>query len=440
MAQGNGRGLILAAPASGSGKTTLTLGILRALRQQGVDVRSAKSGPDYIDPRFHAAASGVACVNLDAWAMTPARLESLVQGPGHLLIEGAMGLFDGAPPHGKGATADLARHLNLPVVLIIDTARQSQSVAAVAMGFARHRPDVRVAAIILNQTGSDRHEKMLRAALAPTGLPVIGAVRRQAALVHPSRHLGLVQAEERPDLEPFLDRCAAIAADGIDLAALLALAAPLAARKMAPPLPPPAQKIAVARDTAFAFAYPHLLQDWRKMGAEISLFSPLADQAPPAGDLVFLPGGYPELHAGRLAGNHRFLDGLRSAAVRGRVYGECGGYMVLGDGLTDANGTSHRMAGLLRLHSSFARRELHLGYRHLRPRGGVWETPLSGHEFHYATTEHAQGNPLFDAANAEGDALPPMGLISGNVSGSFAHVIDRGEWPLAAPRHSDNTV
>ncbi|MBZ0129089.1 MAG: cobyrinate a,c-diamide synthase [Rhodobacteraceae bacterium] len=417
-------GLILSAPASGSGKTTLTLGILRALVRMGVAVRSAKSGPDYIDPRFHAAASGAPCLNLDAWAMTPARLISLAAGDAPLLIEGAMGLFDGAPPDGRGATADLARHLGLPVVLILDTAKQSQSVAALAEGFARHRADVRVAGVILNNTGSDRHEKMLRDALAPTGLAVLGAIRRQAGLEHPSRHLGLVQAEERPDLEEFLDRVADVVTAGIDLHALMALAGPMPPPAGRPMMPPPAGRIAIARDAAFAFAYPHLLADWRAGGAHISFFSPLADQPPPACDLVILPGGYPELHAARLAANHTFLNGLRKAAAATAIYGECGGYMVLGEALTDASGAVHRMAGLLPLETSFARRKLHLGYRSLTALGGPFAGRLMAHEFHYATTLRAVGQPLYQARNAEGEALAPMGLINGLVSGSFAHVID----------------
>ena len=201
----NGQGLILSAPASGSGKTTLTLGILRALSRRHENIRSAKSGPDYIDPRFHAAASGRACLNLDAWAMTPARLADLASGPGTLMIEGAMGLFDGAPPDGRGATADLARHLGLPVILILDCARQSHSMAAVVEGFAAHRSDVKICGLILNNTGSERHEAMLHHALSPLGLPVLGAIRRMPGLAHPSRHLGLVQADERPDLQVFLD-------------------------------------------------------------------------------------------------------------------------------------------------------------------------------------------------------------------------------------------
>jgi cobyrinic acid a,c-diamide synthase len=422
----NGTGLILSAPSSGSGKTTLTLGVLRALRRRGLSVRSAKSGPDYIDPRFHEAASGAPCLNLDAWAMTPERLRDLAQGPQTLLIEGAMGLFDGAPPAGKGASADLARHLGLPVVLILDTAKQSQSVAAVVQGFANHRADVRVVGVIFNNTGSARHEAMLTGALAGIGLPVLGAVRRQSGLEHPSRHLGLVQASERPDLEDYLERVADIVETCLDLEALLALASPLPAAAHTPAMPPPAQRIAIARDQAFAFAYPHLLADWRKAGAEIAVFSPLADQAPPDCDLVFLPGGYPELHAAQLAANGRFLRGLRQMAKSTAIYGECGGYMVLGEGLIDAEGHRHEMAGLLRLETSFAKRKLHLGYRQLSALAGPFSGSLTAHEFHYASTISSTGAPLFKAKNAEGDHLPDMGLTDGRVSGSFAHVIDAG--------------
>ena len=415
-------GLILSAPASGSGKTTITLGLLRALKLRGVAVRSAKSGPDYIDPRFHAAACGAECVNLDAWAMQPDRIRALAARDAPLVIEGAMGLFDGAPPRGKGATADLARILGLPVVLIMDVSHQAQSVAAVATGFA-NLADFDVAGVILNKVGSARHERILRMALEPTGLRVFGALYRNADLHTPSRHLGLVQAEERDDLEDFLDLAAGIVAQSVDIEALMALAQPIeAAGQSLPTLPPPAQHIAIARDAAFAFAYPHLLAAWHCAGAEISLFSPLADEAPAKADLVILPGGYPELHAGRLAANARFLDGVRSAKA---VYGECGGYMVLGDGLVDGDGTRHAMAGLLRLETSFATRKLHLGYRSLSPKGGVWDMPLTAHEFHYATTLKAEGEALFEARDAEAVKLPDMGLRAGAVSGSFAHVIDR---------------
>ncbi|MBR9651804.1 cobyrinate a,c-diamide synthase [Thalassovita aquimarina] len=417
-------GLILAAPSSGAGKTTVTLALLRLLAREGITVRGAKSGPDYIDPRFHEAACGAPCVNLDAWAMSPARIKALASGPETLVIEGAMGLFDGAPPDGQGAVADLARILDLPVILVVDAGRMAQSVAPLVAGFAAHDPQVRIAGVILNNVGSDRHETMLRRALAPLNLPVLAALRRAPRLALPSRHLGLVQAEERGDLDTFLDRAADALADTLDREILLALSRPLPAAPDQPRLPPPAQVIAVARDRAFAFCYPHLLADWRAQGAELTFFSPLADDPIPAADLIYLPGGYPELHAGRLAASSTFITSLRNASQNTEIFGECGGYMVLGKGLTDAEGTRHQMAGLLPLATSFANRKLHLGYRHLTPLGGPFRTRLTAHEFHYATTVAAEGPPLFAATDAAGAKLPDMGLILGRVSGSFAHVID----------------
>lgn len=420
------RGLILAAPSSGSGKTTLTLGLLRALVRRGVAVRGAKSGPDYIDPRFHEAACGAPCPNLDAWAMSPARIAALAAGDGLLVIEGAMGLFDGAPPDGKGATADLARQLGLPVVLVVDCARMAQSVAPLVAGFAAHDPAVRVAGVILNRIGSARHEAMLRRALEPLGIAVLGALPRQAGLEHPSRHLGLVQAGERGDLETWLDHVADAVAAALDLDALAALAAALPPAPPAPRLAPPGQRIAIAQDRAFAFAYPHILDDWRAGGAAVLPFSPLADEAPaPDADFIFLPGGYPELHADTLAAATRFKAGMRAATCP--IYGECGGYMVLGRSLTDAGGIRHEMLGLLDLETSFATRKLHLGYRHVTAEAGPFPGRWAAHEFHYATTLGQTGQPLFAATDAEGTRLAPMGLTTGRVSGSFAHLIERAE-------------
>ncbi|PIE06672.1 MAG: cobyrinic acid a,c-diamide synthase [Rhodobacterales bacterium] len=420
----SGRGLILAAPGSGSGKTTLTLGLLRAFARQGVAVRGAKSGPDYIDPRFHEAACHRPCLSLDSWAMRPERIAALAAGTGLLLIEGAMGLFDGAPPAGKGATADLARILGLPVVLVVDASHMAQSIAPLVAGFAAHDPAVGVAAVILNKVGSPRHEKMLRDALAPSGLPVIGAMYRSSGLEHPSRHLGLVQAGEHPDLDAWLDRVADKVAASVDMVALAALAQSLPEAPAAPRLAPPGGRIAVAADRAFAFAYPHILADWRTAGAEIRPFSPLADEAPDtAADFIFLPGGYPELHAGALATAHRFRAGMRAA--RCPVWGECGGYMVMGEGLIDAGGTRHEMLGLLGLETSFARRKLHLGYRHAEAVRGPFPGRWRAHEFHYATTLKAEGAPLFATSDAEGHALPDQGLVNGRAAGSFLHLVDR---------------
>ncbi|MFU8776357.1 MAG: cobyrinate a,c-diamide synthase [Roseovarius sp.] len=419
------RGLILAAPSSGAGKTTLTLALLRLLSREGLHVRGAKSGPDYIDPRFHEAACGAPCPNLDAWAMTPERLRSLASGDGLLIIEGAMGLFDGAPPDGRGAVADLARHLNLPVVLVVDAGRMAGSIAPLVAGFASFDARVRVSGVMLNNVGSERHEAMLRRALAPLGLPVLAALRRNPALAQPSRHLGLVQAVERPDLDQFLDTAADALSATLDRAALLALASPLPKATTSPRLPPPAQTIAVAQDRAFGFAYAHMLADWRAAGAEIRPFSPLANDPVPEADFIFLPGGYPELHAGQLAANTTFMQSLKNAAQTTDIYGECGGYMVLGEGLIDATGTQHAMAGLLPLETSFATRRLHLGYRTLTATQGPFPGTWAAHEFHYATTLRADGPALFTAKDAEGTQLSPMGLHLGQVSGSFAHLIDR---------------
>ncbi|HYG89695.1 MAG TPA: cobyrinate a,c-diamide synthase [Azospirillum sp.] len=428
-------GLVIAAPNSGSGKTVTTLGLLRALRSAGVGVASAKVGPDYIDPRFHAAASGRPCRNLDPWAMRDSTLARLADQTADLLIvEGVMGLFDGAAD-GTGSTADLAALAGWPVVLVLDVARQGQSAAAVLHGFRSFRPDVSVAGVILNRVGSPSHESTIRAALAPSGVPVLGAIPRDADLDLPRRHLGLVQAEEHADLDAFLDRAATVLGRVVDLDALRALARP--ARFAAEPagfaLPPLGQRIALAQDAAFAFAYPHLIEDWRAQGADLLPFSPLADEAPDASaDAVYLPGGYPELHAGRLAGNRCFLNGLRASAARGAaLYGECGGYMVLGEALEDADGETHAMAGLLPVATSFAKRKLHLGYRRavtlslspLGPAGTVYR----GHEFHYASiTSTSTGEPLFRVSDAQGSDLGHLGSRRGRVCGSFVHLVDTG--------------
>jgi cobyrinic acid a,c-diamide synthase len=438
-------GLIIAAPASGSGKTVFTLALLRLLARQGIAVRSAKVGPDYIDPAFHAHASGAAAVNLDPWAMRPATVAALLSrlaGAGPVVCEGVMGLFDGATAT-AGSTADVAALTGWPVVLVVDVRAQAASAAAVIRGFATHRADVRIAGVVFNRVGSPRHEAMLRDACRqalPT-LPILGALPRSPDLMLPERHLGLVQADEIPDLEPFLDRAARLVSRHVATGRLVALACPAAApiaaadataEAAAPaPLPPLGQRIAVADDVAFRFRYPHVVAGWQAAGAEIRPFSPLADETPgDDADAVYLPGGYPELHAGRLAGNGRFLAGLARARDRGAaVFGECGGYMVLGEALIDAGGHAHRMAGLLPLVSSFADRRLHLGYRQamlaaaspLGPAGACFR----GHEFHYARiVDEGAGQPLFRCRDAGGRDLGGAGRIIGPVAGSFVHLID----------------
>jgi len=427
------RALVIGAPRTGSGKTMLTLALLRAARRRGLDVGSAKVGPDFIDPRYHAAAGGAPCVNLDGWAMRPELIDALAAGLGRhdlVLIEGVMGLFDGAeePGAGTGSTAEIARRLGAPVLLVIDAAGLGQSVAALAQGFARHDPGVELAGIVLNNVSSDRHRRILAGALESTGLPLLGGLPHDPRLARPSRHLGLVQAEEAADLEAFLDGAAAFVSTHLDLDALFGRAGGLVQRAApaAPALAPLGQRIAVADDTAFRFAYPHILAGWRRAGAEILPFSPLADEAPdPA---VFLPGRYPELHAGALAGAGAFRAGLRRAAAGGAaVYGECGGYMVLGEGLVDGEGRRHEMLGLLRLETSFADRQRHLGYRAALLAGagplGPAGAGFRAHEFHYSRPLAERGEPLFRSP----DGGAAYGLREGGVMGSYLHLIDRAD-------------
>lgn len=427
-------GLLIAAPSSGSGKTTVTLGLLRALKKRGVAIAPGKAGPDYIDPAFHAAASGETCLNFDPWAMRDDLLRTNAAGhaaQGRLLVvEAMMGLFDGAAD-GKGSAADLAALLGLPVVLVVDCARASHSVAALVSGFAKFRTDTRVVGVILNRVGSDRHETMLRQALTGIAMPVLGLVRSDPSLHLPERHLGLVQAGEHGELEPFIERAAAVIQHGCDLDALLdaAKASPRAViPPAAAPLPPLGQKIAVARDIAFAFSYAHILRGWQEAGAEIAFFSPLADEVPvPDADAVYLPGGYPELHAGTLAAASTFRTGMLEAHMRGaRVFGECGGYMVLGDALIDAEGAVHPMLGLLPLVTSYATRKRHLGYRRITPLDATFfASPMTAHEFHYASiVSEGAADRLFAAQDALGMSLGDAGLRRDNVAGSFMHLID----------------
>lgn len=436
------KGVVIAAPASGSGKTTVTLGLLRYFARTNVSSSSFKVGPDYIDPGFHTAASGRHCLNLDSWAMRPDTVSALfgqVAAYAEIVIgEGVMGLFDGAADgtaRGTGSTADVAAALGLPVVLVVDATAQSHSVAALIHGFAGWRDDVALAGVVFNRVGSTRHADMLRAAAEPLGIPVLGCLPRSAEIAVPDRHLGLVQASEMAELEKFLDVAADLVAAHLDMAALRDAMADIGPRpRGAPPrpVPPPGQRIAVASDDAFRFFYRHVIDGWRAAGAEVVPFSPLGDEAPDGlADAVYLPGGYPELHAGRLAGNDGFLSGLRAAADRGAVlYGECGGYMVLGEGLTDADGVSHAMAGLLPLETSFAARRRHLGYRNatlgLDTPLGAAGTVFAAHEFHYASVTRETGaDPLFTARDARGADLGSMGLRRGQVMGSFLHLIDR---------------
>jgi cobyrinic acid a,c-diamide synthase len=434
-------GLLVAAPRSGSGKTTVTLGLQRALVRRGLRVRGLKSGPDYIDPAFHAAATGAPSCNLDSFAMPPDLVLALAADAGHgadlIIAEGSMGLFDGVrvTPGRTGASADVAALTGWPVLLVLDVSGQAQSAAAVALGCMSYDPRIRIAGVILNKVASERHRALAEHGMRQIGLPVFGALGKDGALALPERHLGLIQAGETVDLEARLERLADAVSATIDLDAVVAAAAsgdfgaPGAdVAAFAPPAP--GRRIAIARDAAFSFVYPHVEAAWRASGVEISPFSPLADEEPDDRcDACWLPGGYPELHAGRLAGSRRFADAVRRFAASRPVHGECGGYMVLGRTLTDADGVSHPMLGLLPVDTSFARRKLNLGYRVARMDGdgvlGPAGSILVGHEFHYATVTAEDPPNLATVSDADGRVIGAAGHRAGHVSGSFFHVVAR---------------
>ncbi|NDW46926.1 cobyrinate a,c-diamide synthase [Ruegeria sp. PrR005] len=436
MAMTNPPGLMISAPASGTGKTTVMLGLLRALAEDGLTVQPFKSGPDYIDPAFHLAAAGRASFNLDSWAMGKGLLDAVAaqaSGADIVVAEGSMGLFDGVAKPGEtghGSSAETALRMGWPVVLVLDVGGQAQSAAATALGFRMYNPDLPFAGVILNRCASPRHERLTRLGMERAGLPVLGVLPRRGDLTLPERHLGLIQAVEHPDLEAAIAGYAAFLREHVDLDAIKGAAASsrLQGPSSAALPPPPAQRIALARDAAFSFTYPHLLEGWRAGGAEILPFSPLADEAPaPDADLVWLPGGYPELHAGTLAAADTFRAGLRRHAATRPVHGECGGYMALGEALIDKDGTRHRMAGLLGLVTSYEKRKFNLGYRRAEllaplPGYGTGAT-LRGHEFHYSSILEQPDAPLARVFDAEGIEGPQTGSLRGHVTGTFFHLI-----------------
>ena len=413
------KGLIIAAPSSGAGKTTVTLGLIAALTRAGHRIRPFKVGPDYIDPTFLcAAAGGVPCANLDPWAMrdqTLARLISSLADTETALVEGVMGLHDG-----PGSTALLARKTGWPIVLVIDARKSAQTAAAVAQGLALRDPDLKFAGFVFNRVASARHEAMIRDGLR--GQTAAWFLPSAPDLALPSRHLGLHQAHEQRDLQGFLTAAAQWAAPLCPLiddaeAASGELGAFLSSAQLKGAGPSPSTSSPERwPDFGLTFAYLHTMI--------------------PKGTL-FLPGGYPELYLDQIKSDPNFLPNLRQAAAAGvPIYGECGGFMVLGEAIIDADGVRHDMAGLLPLITSFAEPKRHLGYREMRSlsdfawgrAGETWR----GHEFHYTQAiwqgqgqGQDQAEPLFQAYDAYGADLGPQGLKRGSVAGSYLHLIDK---------------
>ena len=427
------KGLMIAGLASASGKTIVTLGLLRACKRQEQSqnrppIAAAKAGPDYIDTGFHTAALGSASVNLDAFAMKPNLLCNLAnqQQGDILIIEGVMGLHDG----GQASSAHVAQALGVPIVLVMDISGQAETAASIADGVrtSLKAMDVELAGVILNRSKSTRHKELASNALQAQGIRVLGAIPDTPSLHVPSRHLGLIQAPDLMDIEATLNHAADTIEAAIDIDSLLETASTLTRcdDQEAEAMPPPSSKIALAQDGAFGFGYEHLIRGWRRQGAQVIPFSPLADEAPhrDAG-FIFLPGGYPELHLEQLARASRFQQAIRTHAAAGTaIYGECGGYMVLGEAIIDRQGESIPMLGLLKLETSFAKPALTLGYRRLDL---VGTAPLPrkalGHEFHYTAAIREEGAPLFEAADKNNAPLGRTGLSAGSVAGSYMHII-----------------
>ncbi|MGI5200019.1 cobyrinate a,c-diamide synthase [Spirillospora sp. CA-108201] len=431
--------LVVAAPASGSGKTTVATGLIAALRARGLAVSPHKVGPDYIDPGYHALAAGRPGRNLDPWLAGEERVAPLflhgAAGCDVAVVEGVMGLFDGRGDTGFASTAHVARLLAAPVVLVVDAARQSRSVAALVHGFATFEPGVRIGGVVLNRVGSERHEELCRSALEATGVPVLGAIRRDDAVVTPSRHLGLIPAAERgADAVRAVERLGALVERSCDVDALLRLAA------AAPPLPGPAWDpsgevvpveggpvVAVAGGAAFTFSYAEHVELLRAAGADVAVFDPLRDEALPDGAAALVVGGgFPEVHAADLAANAPMLAEV--AAFPGPIAAECAGLLYLCEEL-DGRAMCGRVPGRARMTS-----RLTLGYREAV---AVAESPLTrpgerfrGHEFHRTELDAAPGTragPLFrwrDGRDGYGDD---------RITASYLHLHWAG-FPEAAQR------
>lgn len=450
--------IVIAAPQSGSGKTTLTLGIMAALKRRGLSVAPFKVGPDFIDPGYHRLVTGSASVNLDGWICDAGFLRSSfahhTARADIAVIEGVMGLFDGIDGVSEaGSTAQIAKLLGAPVILVVDARSQARSAAALVHGFAGFDPKLSVAGVIFNNVASENHETILREALAAgsPGIALLGCIPRDPALAIPSRHLGLMTAEENPLSEEFLGHLAQVIDQHLDLEAMLALDGSAAeakthafdadidggrtdsGRQNAEPAgaeraDSPQVRIAVARDSAFCFVYEDNLRLLRENGAELCYFSPLADGAlPGAISGIYLPGGYPELFAQRLAGNLPLKEQIRQKVEAGLpVYAECGGFIYLTQGVA-ADDALHPFVGIFPVSTRMLPRRKALGYREVELLGesviGKKGTLARGHEFHYSEMEDMPGQvERLYRVTRKGVALGQEGYRYKNCLASYVHL------------------
>ncbi|MEB3319962.1 MAG: cobyrinate a,c-diamide synthase [Cyanobium sp.] len=433
---------LIAAPCSGSGKTLVSLCLAALARSRGQRLQPFKVGPDYLDPQLLGSVSGLPCRNLDPLLCGEAWMERCFLWHGSradlALVEGVMGLFDGRGAGSEGSSAAVAARLRLPVVLVVEASRQAGSLAALVRGFRDHGPPaVALAGVVLNRVNSDRHRALLTESLGAIDVPLLGVLPQEPALELPSRHLGLFTPTEVDDLEGRMAVWAALAESHLDLDRLWPLLAPVAGRattadpitSLVPPpaaAPEPALPVAVASDAAFHFRYPEATELLQACGLAPHPWSPLADQPlPPACAAVLLPGGYPELHAATLAASGRSLAALRTAAAAGvPIVAECGGLLLLGQELSDADGTVQPMAGVLPFRAR--RGALSLGYRQataLRDslvlrRGEV----LTGHEFHRWQLEPLAPMSALWQVEGWGSAPRAEGWTTANVHASWLHL------------------
>ncbi|MGE4293013.1 MAG: cobyrinate a,c-diamide synthase [Desulfovibrio sp.] len=434
------RGLLVAGTRSGCGKTSVSLGIMAALARRGLDVRPFKAGPDFIDPLHHALAAGRTSNNLDGWMLPRVCVQEIfVRNAcgGHVAVaEGVMGLFDGASGRDEcGSSAELAKWLGLPVLLVVDAASMARSVAALVGGFARFDPELRFAGVVLNRVGSARHEELLREALESLpDLPLLGCLPRAEGLELPSRHLGLVTPESK---DRVYARLAHWVETHLDLDGLLAglpvsdLALPAAGAANSGQISGRV-RLGVAQDAAFCFCYAENLRLLEQAGAEIVFFSPLHDvELPPDLHGLYLPGGYPELHASGLEANVSMRAAVRAFCASGRpVYAECGGFLYLLAELTDSAGVERVMCGVYPGRATMRDRFRALGYREAR---FLRDTPLGragmvarGHEFHYSElAEEPGGENTYVVLDRLGRDALAGGWLTGpkdNVLGSYVHL------------------
>lgn len=426
--------VVIAGDRSGVGKTTVTLALLAALRQRGLAVQSFKVGPDYIDPMFHQFITHRPCRNLDPVLTSDAYVQqSFIRHTRDVkcaVVEGVMGLFDGASATDDVAsTAHIAHLLNCPILLVLDCARLSRSIAAIAHGYTTFDPRLQFAGIVLNRVGSDRHLDLLKAALEPLHIPILGVLRRQDDITIPDRHLGLIPTDELPHLSALVDRLAHLGETVFSWSALLPwLSSPVhpSAPNRVCPSTRTAIRLAVARDRAFSFYYPDNLEQLEALGAELVYWSPLEEVLPEAIGGMYFGGGFPEVFADALADNTAALKAVRGAILAGMpTYAECGGLMYLSDRLIDFDRRSWAMVGVLPTTPQMGNR-LTLGYRKaiarrstpLLPQGAtVW-----GHEFHRSTLMQEPAHPLYDLSTWEGRPLQGEGWASATLHASYVHL------------------